>query len=453
MTLPASGAISFSNINTELCRSSTAQLSLNDSCLRTLFGQASGAVCMNTGHGKTNTSVPGAPTGVSASASTYSSASVSFSAPGCTGHLTIDSYQAISSPGCFTATGSGSPISITGLSGSTSYTFRVRAHNSKGYGCYSSSSGSITTPAQPTYLSISTTGASVATNGNYKTATWTGSGCFTVNSLGNTGNYANKINYVVIAGGGAGGYLSNGGGGGGGAGGVLNCCGCLCSSGYAVTTGSYTVAVGAGGTCSYGGYRSGDACGSYFSGPTTKSATRGGGGGCICYPTYRSKVNGGSGGGGGYYGCSPGSGGSGTSGQGNSGGNAAKGGCGTFYYYQYGGGGGGAGSAGSNFSGGNGRYISFLGATYAGGGGGGATSFPCSSVNSNNPTPGGSGGGGNGLNRHITCFFNGYDTHNTPGRGAINTGSGGGGAGANYGGCCSSRPGGSGLVAIRWRFQ
>jgi hypothetical protein len=52
MTLPASGAISMSQVNTELGLSSTAQLSLNCSALRTLFGIASGAISLNDGHGK-----------------------------------------------------------------------------------------------------------------------------------------------------------------------------------------------------------------------------------------------------------------------------------------------------------------------------------------------------------------------------------------------------------------
>ena len=52
MTLPASGAISLSQVNTELGFSSTATITMNDSAVRTLFGQASGTVDMNTGHGK-----------------------------------------------------------------------------------------------------------------------------------------------------------------------------------------------------------------------------------------------------------------------------------------------------------------------------------------------------------------------------------------------------------------
>lgn len=54
MALPASGAISFNNINTELGLTATAQISLNDTAVRTLFGVSSGAIAMNTGYGKAN---------------------------------------------------------------------------------------------------------------------------------------------------------------------------------------------------------------------------------------------------------------------------------------------------------------------------------------------------------------------------------------------------------------
>lgn len=55
MTLPASGAISLSDVNTELGYSSTAQISLNDSAVRTLAGVSSGAISLDDLHGKANT--------------------------------------------------------------------------------------------------------------------------------------------------------------------------------------------------------------------------------------------------------------------------------------------------------------------------------------------------------------------------------------------------------------
>ena len=58
MALPSTGALSFSDINTELGVSSTTLRALNDAAVRTLFGQASGAVDMNTGHGKSNRTSP-----------------------------------------------------------------------------------------------------------------------------------------------------------------------------------------------------------------------------------------------------------------------------------------------------------------------------------------------------------------------------------------------------------
>ena len=54
MALPASGAISFRDINVELNLSPTAQISLNDAAVRTLFGIASGAIAMGAGYGKSN---------------------------------------------------------------------------------------------------------------------------------------------------------------------------------------------------------------------------------------------------------------------------------------------------------------------------------------------------------------------------------------------------------------
>lgn len=56
MTLPT-GTISMSQVNTELGRSSTATISLNESAVRTLAGVASGAISMDNLRGKSAMSV------------------------------------------------------------------------------------------------------------------------------------------------------------------------------------------------------------------------------------------------------------------------------------------------------------------------------------------------------------------------------------------------------------
>lgn len=52
MTLPSSGAISLSQVNTELGFGSTTQISLNDTSVRNLFGVGSGQISMSDGYGK-----------------------------------------------------------------------------------------------------------------------------------------------------------------------------------------------------------------------------------------------------------------------------------------------------------------------------------------------------------------------------------------------------------------
>ena len=88
-------------------------------------------------------SVPGAPTGVSATAGN-GSASVSFTAPASNGGASITGYTVTSSPGGITATGSSSPITVSGLTNGTAYTFTVTATNSAGTGATSAVSNSVT---------------------------------------------------------------------------------------------------------------------------------------------------------------------------------------------------------------------------------------------------------------------------------------------------------------------
>ncbi|MBF0459632.1 MAG: fibronectin type III domain-containing protein [Nitrospirae bacterium] len=90
--------------------------------------------------------VPGAPTGVTATAGN-AQATVSFTAPSSNGGSSITGYTVISSRDNLTASGTASPITISGLTNGTSYTFTVKATNSIGTGAASSASNSITPAA------------------------------------------------------------------------------------------------------------------------------------------------------------------------------------------------------------------------------------------------------------------------------------------------------------------
>ena len=91
---------------------------------------------------------PGAPTGVSAAAGD-ASATVSFTAPSFTGvPAGITGYLATSSPEGLAATGSASPLTVTGLTNGTSYTFTVQATNGVQYGPAGTSGGVTPVPPQ-----------------------------------------------------------------------------------------------------------------------------------------------------------------------------------------------------------------------------------------------------------------------------------------------------------------
>jgi len=87
--------------------------------------------------------VPNAPTIGTATASGLS-ASVTFTAPSNIGGGAITGYTVVSSPGGITGTGASSPVTVSGLTSGTSYTFTVVANNAYGSGPASAASNSIT---------------------------------------------------------------------------------------------------------------------------------------------------------------------------------------------------------------------------------------------------------------------------------------------------------------------
>ena len=89
------------------------------------------------------TTVPFAPTGVSAVAGN-ASADVSFTPPTLTGGKSLIDYRATSAPGGIAGSDTVSPIPVTGLINYTAYTFTVAARNANGYSVESIASNSVT---------------------------------------------------------------------------------------------------------------------------------------------------------------------------------------------------------------------------------------------------------------------------------------------------------------------
>lgn len=147
-----------SDVVDSMCSTATSSLSLSYT--------GAGSVTNTIGASATScsTATPGAPSSVVATAGN-AQASVSFTAPS-QGGSAISSYAVVSSPGSITATGASSPITVSGLTNGTAYTFTVSATNQSGTGATSSPSSSIT-PVAPT-VSSSDQGATTARSGGSK---------------------------------------------------------------------------------------------------------------------------------------------------------------------------------------------------------------------------------------------------------------------------------------------
>jgi Tol biopolymer transport system component len=101
--------------------------------------------------------VPGAPTGVAATAGN-ASAAVSWTAPASDGGSVVTSYRVTASPGGagVTASGSARTATVTGLTNGTSYTFTVAALNAAGTGPSSAPSNAVIPRADTTAPTVST---------------------------------------------------------------------------------------------------------------------------------------------------------------------------------------------------------------------------------------------------------------------------------------------------------
>jgi hypothetical protein len=303
--------------------------------------------------------------------------------------------------------------------------------------------------------SILAEGGTIVTSGNYKIHIFTGSGSFTVSAVPAAGAY---VDWLVVAGGGGGGGRHGGGGGGGGV--------VYVSQSTILTTGTYTVTVGAGGIGGQGDGQIGANGGNSSFGVYGTGVGGGGGGTYVGNDTRIAGQPGGSGGGAGHGPTSGGSKTQGTSPYGTTYGNAGGS---TPTNTQESGGGGGAGGAGQdgqgNSSGGYGGpgislpiYNDYY---WAGGGGGSAWETGAGS--------GGIGGGGGGGAGNVSpaSYPGGSSALNTGGSGVggssgavsggaggTNTGGGGGGSGQNSGNMNGvGGNGGSGIVIIRYRYQ
>ena len=116
---------------------------------------AAGTFSSNTITTSSPMTAPGAPTGVSATAGDRQ-ATLTFTPPTNTGGSEIIDYSVTVNGGTPTITTSSSPITISGLTNGTAYTFTVTARNSIGTSTSSTPSNSVTPVAEPVPVPVPT---------------------------------------------------------------------------------------------------------------------------------------------------------------------------------------------------------------------------------------------------------------------------------------------------------
>ena len=140
--------------------------------------------------------VANAPTIGTATQASSTSVSVAFTAPACVGGGAISSYTVFANCGVKTASGASSPLTVTGLTTGTTYTFKAVATNAYGPSYPSAASNSVTLIVQGQQAYI--------TAGSYS---WVAPACVSSVSVvvvggagGSGGALAYKNNYSVTAG-------------------------------------------------------------------------------------------------------------------------------------------------------------------------------------------------------------------------------------------------------------
>ncbi len=105
-----------------------------------------------------NAVAPGAPTIGTATAGNQQ-ATVSFTAPASSGGVGITNYTVTASPGGATATGTGSPITVTGLTNGLAYSFTVTATNAQPLTGSASAASNVVTPKASQTISFANPGS------------------------------------------------------------------------------------------------------------------------------------------------------------------------------------------------------------------------------------------------------------------------------------------------------